>query len=548
MKNSREKRNRKEKGITLIALVVTIVILIILASIGINAVFGEEGLIPATQYSKEEYRAGSVRDEVIEWRNGKSLSKERGEEVKLRETLLTELVAKNLLTTDEKTTVEEKNEVEIASQTIYIEPDDPESLNPDLTIEKKIISTPPDGRAYYMLGDVVEYEIKVKNEGSTTVPDIVVTDELTRTKRNEANEEVTKTIKKQEFRELKDENGNELKDKNGNVVTNALEPQQEGYIRYTYTIVQEDLGSELTNKAIVKTKRKIPDPIKTPVDEETGTITLTKQVKAIELSSDEYTKLVTTKEYEFNITLKKNGENIKTPVYYKKDSSSTKMTITNGEGTFTLKHGESINIYGIPDGTTYRIEEKEGNRYNEDYTYVTRTGYQDSQGIGSNEEWCEGTINLKEKEIVTLTCCNTVERQKGRLNIVKNITGYNQTLGQTSFIFKIEAKEKNGEIVYSDYASITFTKPGTETITISDIPAGTTVTVTEVYSGASYEVVGDSVKTCTIVSDQAINAGEATQASVSFTNKYNGGNRGGYAVTNHFDRDGDGWTAQNPTK
>ena len=35
----------KEKGITLVALVITIVILIILATVSINAMFGENGLI-----------------------------------------------------------------------------------------------------------------------------------------------------------------------------------------------------------------------------------------------------------------------------------------------------------------------------------------------------------------------------------------------------------------------------------------------------------------------------------------------------------------------
>ena len=38
-------KNKSEKGITLIALVVTIVVLIILASISINAVLGQGGII-----------------------------------------------------------------------------------------------------------------------------------------------------------------------------------------------------------------------------------------------------------------------------------------------------------------------------------------------------------------------------------------------------------------------------------------------------------------------------------------------------------------------
>ena len=37
--------NRQEKGITIIALVVTIVVLVILAGITLNAVIGEDGII-----------------------------------------------------------------------------------------------------------------------------------------------------------------------------------------------------------------------------------------------------------------------------------------------------------------------------------------------------------------------------------------------------------------------------------------------------------------------------------------------------------------------
>ena len=31
------------------------------------------------------------------------------------------------------------------------------------------------------------------------------------------------------------------------------------------------------------------------------------------------------------------------------------MTVANGEGTFTLKDGETLTIYGIPEGTAYTV-------------------------------------------------------------------------------------------------------------------------------------------------------------------------------------------------
>ncbi len=48
------KKNRKQKGVTLIALVITIIVLIILAGVAINALVGENGIITQAQRAKEE--------------------------------------------------------------------------------------------------------------------------------------------------------------------------------------------------------------------------------------------------------------------------------------------------------------------------------------------------------------------------------------------------------------------------------------------------------------------------------------------------------------
>ena len=45
MKTKNKKNNLGEKGITLIALVVTIVVLLILAGVSVNALFGNSGII-----------------------------------------------------------------------------------------------------------------------------------------------------------------------------------------------------------------------------------------------------------------------------------------------------------------------------------------------------------------------------------------------------------------------------------------------------------------------------------------------------------------------
>ena len=48
-------RGRKNQGITLISLVVTIIILIILAGVSLNLILGENGIIEKTRFARDEY-------------------------------------------------------------------------------------------------------------------------------------------------------------------------------------------------------------------------------------------------------------------------------------------------------------------------------------------------------------------------------------------------------------------------------------------------------------------------------------------------------------
>ena len=65
----------KEKGITLIALVITIIILIILAGISIRAIFGEEGLIENAKMSAFATEFRQVQDKVEIYADGKIVDK-----------------------------------------------------------------------------------------------------------------------------------------------------------------------------------------------------------------------------------------------------------------------------------------------------------------------------------------------------------------------------------------------------------------------------------------------------------------------------------------
>lgn len=159
-------------------------------------------------------------------------------------------------------------------------------------------------------------------------------------------------------------------------------------------------------------------------------------------------------------------------------------------------------------------------------------------GAGSDDWQYDRTIYLK----------GEAQPQFGKLTINKTLSNYNETLGLTTSVFEIVGKDAQENVVYTNVASITHNGAGTESVTIENIPAGITVTVTEIYAGASYELVSKNEQTAVIVSGKAVELGSSA-ASVAFENKYNGGNDSGYGLMNEFkagDEDGD-WEWTKPT-
>ena len=65
MKEKMQKRNKrdlKERGITLIALVVTIVVLLILAGVSINALFSDNGIIDRAKDAQNKMDEATQKD------------------------------------------------------------------------------------------------------------------------------------------------------------------------------------------------------------------------------------------------------------------------------------------------------------------------------------------------------------------------------------------------------------------------------------------------------------------------------------------------------
>jgi len=79
---------KKERGITLIALVITIIVLIILAGISINLLLGENGIITKAKSGKGDYQEASLREKVemalVDYNSDKIV---RGEEGQIEEAL-----------------------------------------------------------------------------------------------------------------------------------------------------------------------------------------------------------------------------------------------------------------------------------------------------------------------------------------------------------------------------------------------------------------------------------------------------------------------------
>ena len=99
---------RTNKGITLIALVVTIVILLILAGVSISLVLDNNGIIGKSKESRLETRASQVEDEIGLWKQNNFIKSETGESIENANAVLQSLLARKLLNEDE---IDRDNEI-----------------------------------------------------------------------------------------------------------------------------------------------------------------------------------------------------------------------------------------------------------------------------------------------------------------------------------------------------------------------------------------------------------------------------------------------------
>ena len=156
-------------------------------------------------------------------------------------------------------------------------------------------------------------------------------------------------------------------------------------------------------------------------------------------------------------------------------------------------------------------------------------------GNGASDDWIydltkeyNSAVGLKPEQHV----------RYGDLVINKKLDDHNATFGdKATFVFQIDITTPDNK-KETRIEELTFDAAGSHSVTIEKIPAGSHVTVTEVYSGASYELASaKSQETDIIANPEKKSEVEFRPAKVSFINKHDGRTNGGYGVKNNFKLD-----------
>lgn len=159
-------------------------------------------------------------------------------------------------------------------------------------------------------------------------------------------------------------------------------------------------------------------------------------------------------------------------------------------------------------------------------------------GNGASDDWIydltkeyNSAVGLKPEQHV----------RYGNLVINKELVDHNATFGNNAtFVFQIDITTPD-EKKETRIEELTFSAAGNDSVTITKIPAGFHVKVTEVYSGASYELASaKSQETDIIANPEKETEVEFRPAEVSFINKHDGRTNGGYGVKNNFKLDENG--------
>ena len=169
-------RNKKKtnSGITLIALVITIIVLLILAGVTIATLTGDNGILTKANEADVETRAATVEERINLWKTNQKADNYLGEAPtqELAE-LLDDLEEEKLITPEERNQIEEKGHVVIGSKDI--------SFSDGLTEASYIITSNLDEVIFNKI--ITEGDIAVEKPGFESYE----IEGITKTKDEEAN-------------------------------------------------------------------------------------------------------------------------------------------------------------------------------------------------------------------------------------------------------------------------------------------------------------------------------------------------------------------------
>ena len=159
---------KKTKGITLIALVITIVVLLILAGVSIAMLTGQNGILTQATNADVETRGAAVQEAKDLWEANKTLDESTNlSTAQTRDELLADLQSQGLLTAEEVAIINETGQITIGSRTIVFGTN---ALTLAEMFENAQSCDKTDGtctdKTHLHIGDYVDY---TPGTGSTTV-------------------------------------------------------------------------------------------------------------------------------------------------------------------------------------------------------------------------------------------------------------------------------------------------------------------------------------------------------------------------------------------
>lgn len=143
------------------------------------------------------------------------------------------------------------------------------------------------------------------------------------------------------------------------------------------------------------------------------------------------------------------------------------------------------------------------------------------------------------------TLKGTHQPRYGSIEIVKTLLTGMTGSEPATFVFEVTVTTPAGpggepeSETYTRTTGITFNGPNKQWVEMDRIPVGSTVTVKEVYSGASYTLTGPDD------SEQTVSAAEIVE--FNFTNEPTTDHRGGSGIVNSFELGAEQWTWQQRT-